>query len=207
MFNTQIPEREKRGADSGAATGSTIRAAATRKADGWYPTLEYAHGGRVIGAIQCGTLVEAVYESENMIQCMADYPVAFRSNHPAPNQLIDLSTEMTDGASNQNFGRKRPNAPAHCAGPDGSAFGPAHGSAHVSRELRISVDGYITLGSLKQGAITIKIPDTAVIRCADESGWRGIKHWSYCRDTNELSLWFVVNPTNDQAQERREGKL
>ena len=72
-------------------TLNTIRAAGTRKADGWYPTLEYAHGGRVIGDIQCVTLAEAVHESENMIQCMADYPVAFLSNHPAPNQLIDLS--------------------------------------------------------------------------------------------------------------------
>ncbi len=74
---------------------STIRASATRKAGGWYPTLEYAHGGRVIGDIQCGTMSEAVKESEDMLRCMNDFPSAFQRNHPAPNQLIDLSNDKS----------------------------------------------------------------------------------------------------------------
>lgn len=73
------------------ANCSTIRASATRKSNAWYPTLEYSHGGRVIGDIQCGTMEEAVGEAERMIQCMADYPSAFLLNHPDSNQLIDLS--------------------------------------------------------------------------------------------------------------------
>lgn len=68
-----------------------IKASATRKANGWYPTLEYPNGGRVIGNIQCETMDKAVSESVEMIDCMAEHPVAFKNNHPAANQLIDLT--------------------------------------------------------------------------------------------------------------------
>lgn len=70
-----------------------IRASATRKMGGWYPTLEYSNGGRVIGNIRCWTMNAAVRESVEMIQCMADHPAAFLDNHPTPNQLIDLRSE------------------------------------------------------------------------------------------------------------------
>jgi hypothetical protein len=63
---------------------------ASRKEDGWAPTLEYFNGGRVVGKQRCGSMEEAVEESRQMIKCMTDYPVSFRNNHPAPNQLIDL---------------------------------------------------------------------------------------------------------------------
>ena len=63
---------------------------ASRKADGWAPTLEYSNGGRVIGQQRCGSMESAIEESRQMIQCMTNHPVAFRNDHPAPNQLIDL---------------------------------------------------------------------------------------------------------------------
>jgi hypothetical protein len=69
----------------------TIKASATRKSDGWAPTLEYQNGGRVIGQQRCGTMEEATGEASDMIGCMSQYPEAFRNNHPTPNQLIDLS--------------------------------------------------------------------------------------------------------------------
>jgi len=69
----------------------TITPDATRKADGWYPTLSYSHGGRVIGDIQCGSMEQAKQEAAEMIKCMEDYPSAFERNHPAANQLIDLT--------------------------------------------------------------------------------------------------------------------
>jgi hypothetical protein len=67
------------------------KASATRKADGWAPTLDYPNGGRVIAALRCGTLDEALLESLAMIDCMEDHPGAFVNNHPEPNQLIDLT--------------------------------------------------------------------------------------------------------------------
>lgn len=66
---------------------------ASRKADGWAPTLEYTNGGRVVGQQRCGSMDEAVEESRQMIQGMSDYPVSFWNNHPAPNQLIDLGED------------------------------------------------------------------------------------------------------------------
>lgn len=61
--------------------------------DGWAPALEYDNGGVVIAAIRCGTMNEALRESSEMLGCMSDYPDAFTDNHPAPNQLIDLSND------------------------------------------------------------------------------------------------------------------
>ncbi len=69
----------------------TIKASATRKSDGWAPTLEYQNGGRVIGRQRCGTMDEATGEASEMIVCMNEYAEAFRNKHPAPNRLIDLS--------------------------------------------------------------------------------------------------------------------
>ena len=73
----------------------TIKASATRKSDGWAPMLEYQNGGRVIGRQRCGTMEDATAESSDMIRCMSEYPEAFRNNHPAPNQMIDLSNDKT----------------------------------------------------------------------------------------------------------------
>jgi len=61
--------------------------------DGWAPALEYDNGGVVIAAIRCGTMDEALRESAEMLGCMSEYPDAFTNNHPAPNQLIDLSND------------------------------------------------------------------------------------------------------------------
>jgi len=62
--------------------------------DGWAPALEYDNGGVVIAAIRCGTMNEAIREAAEMLGCMSDYPDAFRHNHPASNQLIDLSNAI-----------------------------------------------------------------------------------------------------------------
>jgi hypothetical protein len=76
---------------------------------------------------------------------------------------------MTDGASNQNFGRKRPNAPAHCAGPDGSAFGPAHSSAALSdRELVNEILACLRI-NLMRGTLTTQ---------DDNQLWTFIQLWS-----------------------------
>lgn len=48
----------------------------------------------MIGQQRCGSMEEAIEESRQMIQCMSDYPVSFRSNHPTPNQLIDLGANV-----------------------------------------------------------------------------------------------------------------
>jgi len=69
----------------------TIKASSTRKSNGWAPTLEYQNGGRVIGQQRCDSMREAIGEASDLIRCMSEYPEAFRNNHPAPNQLIDLS--------------------------------------------------------------------------------------------------------------------
>ena len=68
-----------------------IKPNATRKGDGWAPVLEYENGGRVIGQQRLATMGDALDESQAMIQCIWDYPEAFKNNHPAENQLIDLS--------------------------------------------------------------------------------------------------------------------
>lgn len=77
----------------------TIKASATRKSDGWAPTLEYQNGGRVIGQQRCGTMEAATEESADMIRCMDEYPEAFRNNHPAPDQLIDLSNADVEASA------------------------------------------------------------------------------------------------------------
>ena len=64
--------------------------------DGWAPALEYDNGGIVIAAIRSGTMNEALREASEMLGCMSDYPDAFRFNHPAPNQLIDLSNAQSE---------------------------------------------------------------------------------------------------------------
>jgi hypothetical protein len=68
-----------------------IKPSCRRMKDGWAPALEYDNGGVVLAAIRCGTMNEAIRESSEMLGCMSDYPDAFTNNHPAPNQLIDLS--------------------------------------------------------------------------------------------------------------------
>jgi len=73
------------------AMNETIKASSTRKSNGWAPTLEYQNGGRVIGQQRCDSMREAIGEASDLIRCMSEYPEAFRNNHPAPNQLIDLS--------------------------------------------------------------------------------------------------------------------
>jgi hypothetical protein len=71
---------------------------ATRKADGWAPTLEYKNGGKVIGQQRYATFQDALREALEMISCIADYPKLFKNNHPAPNQLIDFSNvKSSDG--------------------------------------------------------------------------------------------------------------
>ena len=62
--------------------------------DGWSPALEYDNGGVVIAAIRYGTMNEALDEASEMLGCMSDYPDAFTNNHPAPNQMIDLSNDQ-----------------------------------------------------------------------------------------------------------------
>jgi len=69
----------------------TIKPSSRRMKDGWAPALEYDNGGVVIAALRCGTMDAAMGEACEMLGCMSDYPDAFRNNHPAPNQLIDLS--------------------------------------------------------------------------------------------------------------------
>jgi hypothetical protein len=73
----------------------TIKPSCRRMKDGWAPALEYDNGGVVIAAIRCGTMNEALREASGMLGCMSDYPDAFTSNHPAPNQLIDLANEYS----------------------------------------------------------------------------------------------------------------
>jgi len=68
-----------------------IEASSTRRADGWAPTLIYNNGGRVIAALRCGTMQEAIRESEDMLDCMRQYPNTFLNCHPEPHQCIDLS--------------------------------------------------------------------------------------------------------------------
>ena len=63
--------------------------------DGWAPALEYDNGGVVVAALRCGTMDEAIRESCEMLGCMSNYPDAFTHNHPAPNQLVDLSNVAT----------------------------------------------------------------------------------------------------------------
>lgn len=60
----------------------TIKASATRKSDGWAPTLEYQNGGRVIGQQRCGTMDEATGEASEMIGCMSEYPEAGEYSSP-----------------------------------------------------------------------------------------------------------------------------
>lgn len=74
----------------------TIRASATRKSNGWAPTLEYQNGGRVIGQQRCETMEQACAESASMIQSMSECPEAFRNNHPGTNQLIELSNTSVE---------------------------------------------------------------------------------------------------------------
>ena len=69
--------------------------------DGWAPALEYDNGGVVIAAIRCGTMNEALREASEMLGCMSDYPDAFTHNHPAPNQMIDLSNAESTRAENK----------------------------------------------------------------------------------------------------------
>jgi hypothetical protein len=71
-----------------------IKPSCRRMKDGWAPALEYDNGGVVIAAIRCGTMNEAIREAAEMLGCMSDYPDAFRHNHPASNQLIDLSNAI-----------------------------------------------------------------------------------------------------------------
>lgn len=76
-----------------------IRPNAVRKSDGWAPALDYENGGRVIGMQRHWSMEQALRESQEMIQCMTDYPESFQSNHPNPHELIDLgqrSSESTD---------------------------------------------------------------------------------------------------------------
>jgi hypothetical protein len=70
-----------------------IKPSCRRMKDGWAPALEYDNGGVVIAAIRCGTMNEALREASEMLGCMSDYPDAFTHNHPAPNQMIDLSND------------------------------------------------------------------------------------------------------------------
>lgn len=69
----------------------TIKPSCRRMKDGWASALEYDNGGVVIAAIRYGTMNEALDEASEMLGCMSDYPDAFTNNHPAPNQMIDLS--------------------------------------------------------------------------------------------------------------------
>lgn len=64
--------------------------------DGWAPSLEYDNGGVVIAATRCGTMNEAIREASEMLGCMSDYPDAFTHKHPAPTQMIDLSSDRDD---------------------------------------------------------------------------------------------------------------
>jgi len=77
-----------------------IKPSCRRMKDGWAPALEYDNGGVVIAAIRCGTMNEALGEASEMLGCMSDYPDAFTNNHPAPNQMINLSNaELSRGDS------------------------------------------------------------------------------------------------------------
>ena len=67
-----------------------ITPSSTRKSDGWHPTLLYANGGRVVGRQALSTMEAAHAEAEEMVVHMEEFPGAYSSNHPAPNQLIDL---------------------------------------------------------------------------------------------------------------------
>jgi hypothetical protein len=68
-----------------------IKSSCRRMKDGWAPALEYDNGGMVIASIRCGTMNRALQEAAEMLRCMSDYPDAFTHNHPAPNQMINLS--------------------------------------------------------------------------------------------------------------------
>jgi hypothetical protein len=72
------------------------KASAMRKANGWAPVVEYYNGGKIIGQQRFSTMEEAIQESENLIDCMDEHPVAFENNHPQENQLIDLSKKEYD---------------------------------------------------------------------------------------------------------------
>lgn len=69
----------------------SINPSCRRMSDGWAPALAYDNGGCVIAAIRCATMDDAIREASNMIRCILDHPSAFANNHPAPNQLVDLS--------------------------------------------------------------------------------------------------------------------
>ena len=75
---------------------------ATRKANGWYPVLEYPNGGRFIGDILCCSMEQAKFEAWEMVECMENHPGAFTSNHPQPNQLIDLRENVKGMARRPN---------------------------------------------------------------------------------------------------------
>jgi hypothetical protein len=82
-------------------TTEMIKPSCRRMKDGWAPALEYDNGGVVIAAIRCGTMNEALREASEMLGCMSDYPDAFTHNHPAPNQMIDLSNAESTRAENK----------------------------------------------------------------------------------------------------------
>lgn len=90
----RFENREDKG-DCSPANCSPI-GSATRKGNGWYPVLEYLNGGRVIGDILCGSMEQAKFEAWEMVECMEQHPGAFTSNHPQPNQLIDLRENSQD---------------------------------------------------------------------------------------------------------------
>lgn len=83
-----------------------IKPSCRRMKNGWAPTLEYDNKNVVITAIRCGTMNEALREASEMLACMSEYPDAFTNNHPAPNQMIDLSNAraMTP-ATEQDHGK------------------------------------------------------------------------------------------------------
>jgi hypothetical protein len=83
-----------------------IKPSCRRMKDGWAPALEYDNGGVVIAAIRCGTMNEALRESSEMLGCMSEYPESFRNNHPAPNQLIDLSNANVDARRDKTPNRQ-----------------------------------------------------------------------------------------------------
>ena len=72
-------------------TPKPIKATATRKANGWHLTIEYDNGGRIVGRQRFGTMEEAENEARSIISLMEKYPGLFINEHPAKNQLIDLS--------------------------------------------------------------------------------------------------------------------
>jgi hypothetical protein len=72
-------------------TPNPIKATATRKADGWHLTIEYENGGRIVGRQGFVTMDEAENEATSIISLMGKYPDLFINEHPAKNQLIDLS--------------------------------------------------------------------------------------------------------------------